>query len=136
MVGRLDHVEVVLDDDHGVPLVHQLRQDVEEPLDVGEVETGGGLVEDVEGPPGRPPAELGRQLDPLGLAAGEGRRGLAESDVVEADVVEGLELLSDGRDGLEELEDIRLYDKVKAKKEKSIPFEKYLQHRNAKKKHG
>ena len=36
---------------------------------------------------------------------------------------------------LEELEDIRLYDEVKAKKEKSIPFETYLQQRQLKKKH-
>ena len=34
---------------------------------------------------------------------------------------------------LEELEDIRLYDAVKARKEKSIPFTEYLQRR--KKKH-
>jgi hypothetical protein len=34
---------------------------------------------------------------------------------------------------LEELEDIRLYDAVKAKKEKSIPFKNYLQRRNQKK---
>ncbi len=34
---------------------------------------------------------------------------------------------------LEELEDIRLYDAVKARKEKSIPFTQYLQSR--KKKH-
>lgn len=35
-------------------------------------------------------------------------------------------------DGLEELEDIRLYDLVKAKKEKSIPFNQYLQQRRKK----
>ena len=33
---------------------------------------------------------------------------------------------------LEELEDIRLYDAVKAKKEKSIPFTQYLQSRRKK----
>ena len=36
---------------------------------------------------------------------------------------------------LEELDDIRLYDEVMAKKEKSIPFEKYLLNRSKKKKH-
>ncbi|MBM3414876.1 MAG: hypothetical protein FJY20_00215 [Bacteroidetes bacterium] len=30
---------------------------------------------------------------------------------------------------LEELEDIRMYDAVKAKKEKTIPFNRYLQRR-------
>ena len=33
---------------------------------------------------------------------------------------------------LEELEDIRLYDEVKAKKEKTIPFNQYLQRRRKK----
>jgi PHD/YefM family antitoxin component YafN of YafNO toxin-antitoxin module len=33
---------------------------------------------------------------------------------------------------LEELEDIRLYDAVKARNEKSIPFKEYLQRRNRK----
>ncbi len=32
-------------------------------------------------------------------------------------------------DELEELEDIRLYDEVKAKNEKGIPFEEYLEKR-------
>ncbi len=36
---------------------------------------------------------------------------------------------------LEELDDIRLYDEVIAKKEKSIPFEQYLLNRSKKKKH-
>lgn len=33
---------------------------------------------------------------------------------------------------LEELEDIRLYDAVKARKEKSIPFTQYIQRRQKK----
>jgi hypothetical protein len=33
---------------------------------------------------------------------------------------------------LEELEDIRLYDAVKSRKEKSIPFSQYLQRRRKK----
>lgn len=33
---------------------------------------------------------------------------------------------------LEELEDIRLYDAVKARKEKSVPFTQYLQRRKQK----
>ncbi|MGB4773917.1 MAG: hypothetical protein WBP45_01980 [Daejeonella sp.] len=35
-------------------------------------------------------------------------------------------------DELEELEDIRLYDEVKARKEESIPFEVYVQQRQKK----
>ncbi|HEY5967011.1 MAG TPA: hypothetical protein VIU35_03485 [Chitinophagaceae bacterium] len=33
---------------------------------------------------------------------------------------------------LEELEDLRLYDEVKARKEKTIPFNQYLQRRRKK----
>ena len=35
-------------------------------------------------------------------------------------------------ENLDELEDIRLYDAVKARKEMSIPFNQYLQHRRKK----
>src|SRR4029077_7334144 len=42
--------------------------------------------------------ELLCQLDPLGLAPGQGGRRLTELDVVEPDVVEGLELAAQLRD--------------------------------------
>ena len=46
-------------------------------------------------------------------------------------VVEYNQILED----MEELDDIRLYDEVKAKKEKSTSFDKYLHQRQLKKKH-
>jgi hypothetical protein len=87
VVGRLDHVEVVLDHHHRVAGVDQALQHLEQPADVLEVEPGGGLVEDVEGGPGGAAPQLGRQLDPLGLAPRQCGGGLAEADVGEADVV-------------------------------------------------
>ena len=42
-------------------------------------------------------AELGGQLDPLGFAAGQGRRRLAEPDVAEAHVDQGLQVPRDRR---------------------------------------
>ena len=48
VVGALDDVEVVLDDDHGVARLDQPVEHLEELLDVGEVQAGGRLVEDVE----------------------------------------------------------------------------------------
>ena len=59
---------------------------------------GGGLVEDVEGVAGGDLGELGGELHPLGLAAGELGGRLAEPDVVEPDVVEGVEAPGDLRD--------------------------------------
>src|SRR5262245_9230650 len=44
-VGLLDHVEVVLDHEHGVPGVDEALQHLEQLLDVGEMEPGGRLVE-------------------------------------------------------------------------------------------
>ena len=77
-VGGLDHVEVVLDHEHGVagrdePLEHR-----EELADVLEVQTRGGLVEHVQRVAGRPLVQLGAELDALGLAARQRRRRLPE----------------------------------------------------------
>ena len=77
--------------DDRVAQVGQAMDDVEELADVVEVQAGGRLVEDVEGLAGVGPGQLGGELDALGLAAGERRRGLAERDVAEADVVQGLQ---------------------------------------------
>ena len=102
-VGLLDHVEVVLDHEHRVAGVDQPLEHLEQLLDVGEVQAGRRLVEDVERPAGRDLAELGRELHALGLAAGERRRRLAERHVVEADVVQRLQPAADLRDLGEEL---------------------------------
>src|SRR4051794_12204088 len=68
-VGGLHDVEVVLDDNHGVPLVDQLVQHLEQLLGVLEMQARGRLVEDVERLAGRPPRQLLRELHPLRLAA-------------------------------------------------------------------
>src|SRR5689334_17792746 len=65
-VGGGDHVEVVLDDDDRVPQVGQPVEDDEQARDIGEMEAGGRLVEDVEGPAGCDSAELGGELHALG----------------------------------------------------------------------
>jgi hypothetical protein len=94
----------VLDDDDGVALVDEAVEHLEELLDVGEVEARGRLVEQVDRAPGGTPRQLGRELDALGLAAGQRRRRLAEMDVAEADVIEGLQLAAHGGDGREDVE--------------------------------
>ena len=97
-VGGLDDVEVVLDDDDRVAGVDEPVEHLEELLDVGEVEAGRRLVEEVERLARRAPRQLGRQLDALRLAARQRRRRLAEVDVAEADVEQRLELACDVRD--------------------------------------
>ena len=70
MIGCLDHVEVVLDEQNGVSGVHETIERLQQPLDVGEMQSRRRLVEDVDGvlrPLQR--AQLCRDLDPLRLAA-------------------------------------------------------------------
>ena len=47
-IRGLDDFEVVFDDDDGVAVLHQAVEDVEELFDVGQVEAGGGLIQDIE----------------------------------------------------------------------------------------
>src|SRR5699024_2374736 len=81
VVGRLDDVQVVLDDDHRVPLVDQPVQHLEQLADVLEVQARGRLVQHVDGASVGALVQLGGELDALRLAAGEGGGGLAELHV-------------------------------------------------------
>ncbi len=103
VVGRLHDVEVVLDDDHRVAAVDEGVQHLQELLHVVEVEARRGLVEDVERAAGRAARQLARELHALGLAARERRRALAEPDVPEAHVVEGVHDRPDRGDVREDL---------------------------------
>ena len=57
-----DHFEVVLDDDHRVAVVDEALQRLEQLLDVGEVQAGRRLVEDVERLARRPLRQLAASL--------------------------------------------------------------------------
>ena len=100
-VGGFDDVEIVLDDEHRVAGVDEVVQHFEQQLDVGEVEAGRRLVEQVHRAAGRLFHQLAGQLDALGFAAGERRRRLADLDVVEADRVQRAELVMDRGDVFE-----------------------------------
>ena len=71
VIGDLDHLGLVLHDEHGVALVTQLQQQVVHALDVVRVEADRGLVEDV-GDVGERRAEVADHLGALRLAAGQG----------------------------------------------------------------
>ena len=100
-VGRFHDVEVVFHDQHGVAGVDKIVQHFEKQLDIGEVEAGRRLVEQIQRAAGRPLDQLAGELDALGLAAGKRGRGLADFDVVEPHVVERFKLLVDLRDVFE-----------------------------------
>ena len=48
VIGRFDHVRMMLDYDNRVLLIHQFAQNVQELADVFEMQAGRGFVEDVE----------------------------------------------------------------------------------------
>ncbi len=102
-VGVSDHIEIVLDDDDGVAEVGEAMQDFEQLAHIVEVEARGGLIEEIEGTACLALGEFAGQLHALGLSAAEGGGALAEVDVAEADVDEGLQFLPDegdvGEDG-------------------------------------
>jgi hypothetical protein len=93
----------VLDDHHGVAVVDQLVKHLEQLLGVLEVQAGGRFVEDVERAAGGALRQLLGELHPLRLAAGQGRRLLADVDVAEANALQGLHLVANRRHGLEEV---------------------------------
>ena len=86
-----------------LPLSTRLSEHQQQLADVLEVQAGGRLVQHVDGPAGRPLLQLAGELDPLRLAAGQGRRRLAQPHVPEADVDQRLEVPVDRRDRLEEV---------------------------------
>ena len=95
IVGAFDQVEVVLDDNDGVAGIHQLLQHLDQPVDVSDVQPGGGLVQDIDRLAGRAAGQLVGQLDPLRLAARQGGGALPQGDVAEADVQQGLQFAGD-----------------------------------------
>ena len=62
-------------------------------MDVGGVQAGGGLVQDIYRGAGGLLGQLGGQLHPLGLAAGQGGGGLAQLHVPQPHVLQGLDAL-------------------------------------------
>ena len=75
MVGGLNNVEIVLDDDDGMAGIDQTVQAVEEFLSIGEMEARGRFVEDVDDVASALQfAQQRGQLNALGLTSGERRR--------------------------------------------------------------
>ena len=94
-VRGLDHVEIVLDDDHRIALVAEPVEHLQKLGDIVKVQPGGGLIEDVER---RARAALGKflgELDALRLAPGQRRGTLPQLDITQPD---GHQRVEFGRD--------------------------------------
>ena len=102
-VRGLDHIEVVLDDDDRIALVAQSVQHVQQLTNVLEVQSRGGLVENVKRLASVALGKFARQFDALSLAAGKGGGALAETDVGQSDIHQGLQLSRQHGHRVEEL---------------------------------
>src|SRR5690625_4046711 len=105
VVGIRDEVEIVLDDDHGGATVRQALQHGQQGAHVQRVQSDTRLVEDEDGV-GLVAVQLGGKLEPLCLAAGQGRGVLAEREITQAQVRQRLQpppLLGDVADGVQRL---------------------------------
>ena len=71
--------------------LHQQVQHLEQPLNIGQMQSGCGFVHQVQGVTGRATAEFAGQLETLGLAARQARCGLAQPHIVQAQVAQGLQ---------------------------------------------
>jgi len=94
VIGRVDRLFVVLDDDDGVAEVAQVLERGKEARVVALVQPDRGLIEHVHHP-GESRADLAGEPDPLRLAARERVRGAVERQIVEADVVEEVQARND-----------------------------------------
>ena len=83
-VGRLDDVEVMLNDDEAVSLVDEAAEGLEQDRHVVDMKSGRRLVKDQQSPSRFLSREAGGELQALGLAAAQNVEGLAELQIVEA----------------------------------------------------
>jgi len=91
VVGALDHLGVVFDDDDAVARLDQVPEGRKQDRDVPGVQAHRGLVEDEERIAHFLESDVPRELDSLRLAPRKGVHGLAEAEIAEADVDERLE---------------------------------------------
>ena len=102
MIRHLDYVQVVLNDQHSVACVHQLAEYLNELVYVRRMQTGGGLVQDIDGLAGGALGQLRGQLYPLGFSAGQGGGRLSDLHIPKPHLLEGFQLPGDLGNGFKE----------------------------------
>ena len=95
MVGALDHVQIVLDDDHGVAVADELVERFHQRVDVVEVQTRRRLVENEQRVALPFSAQIVGQFHALVLTARQRGRRLSQLDVAQSHVLQGLEASHD-----------------------------------------
>jgi hypothetical protein len=76
----------VFDDHHTIASVDKCVQHVQQFVDVGHVQTCCRFIQNIQCFAGGAAAELGRQFDSLGFAAGQSRRRLAKAEKAQTNI--------------------------------------------------
>jgi len=92
-VGAANHIEVVLDYEHRIALVHQPLNHIHQLVHVVETQTSGGLIDQIEGLAGGALGKFGGELHPLRLTTGERGGRLAQLHVAEAHIHQGAQAI-------------------------------------------
>ncbi len=90
-VGGFNHVQIVFHHQDGVAGIDETVQHFEQLFDVREMQPGGGFIQEINRLPGRAFAEFAGEFDALSLPAGKRGRGLAELEIIQAHIVQGLQ---------------------------------------------
>ncbi len=98
-VGNLDNIQVVFNNHHSVTSIHQPLQDIDQLVDIGGMQTDRRLVQDIDGLPGGTLGKFAGELYTLRFASGEGGCGLADPDIAQADILQGLKAVGHGWEG-------------------------------------
>ena len=103
IVGALDHIQIVLNNDHRIARVHQFVQHLDKTVHIGHMQTGGGFVQNIHGLPGSAACQFVGQLHPLGFTARQRCRSLPQLNIAKADLLQRLQLAGDFGDVGEEV---------------------------------
>ena len=102
-VSCFDHVQIVLDDQHGVAGFDKVLQNVQQQLNVGKMQTGGRFVQQVQCLSRAAFNQFPCQLDSLGLATRKRWRRLADLQIIQTNAVQGFQFVQDNGNILEKL---------------------------------
>ena len=97
VIGRLDHIRVMFDDDDGVAFVAQFLQQFVHAVNIARVQPNAGLIKNIHHID-QAAAQMFDDLDALRFAAGEGVGGAVEAEIFEPNVNQMLQPLGQGRD--------------------------------------
>ena len=81
----------MLDDNESIVCVTQFDQHLQEFVDVGKMQSGRRFIEQIDCAPRGAPGEFRSEFEPLRLSAGKRCGGLAEPQVSEPEILQGIE---------------------------------------------